>query len=219
MTLQSSHDTVSELLPWYANATLSPEESAVVEQHLESCIHCRQELRVLREMAATMSDDAENAPPVESSLAKTLSAIDALQREENRPPARFNLFRWLSSLWSGAVPPVRLVLAAQLGAILLLGVLLILSRQHEPSFTTLSGGSDPTARGARLTLIFSPNITEDTMRKLLLDTEATIVSGPSAQGVYVVELSGKPVNDPAVDAVIDTLRKKTDAVRFVEREP
>jgi hypothetical protein len=57
------------------------------------------------------------------------------------------------------------------------------------------------------------------MRKLLLDTEATIVSGPSAQGVYVVELSGKPVNDPAVDAVIDTLRKKTDAVRFVEREP
>ena len=42
------HQDIEELLPWYANGTLTPAERLTVEQHLEQCPACRLELEQCR---------------------------------------------------------------------------------------------------------------------------------------------------------------------------
>ena len=42
------HVQTSELLPWFVNGTLDPEEHTRVERHLADCISCKQELARLR---------------------------------------------------------------------------------------------------------------------------------------------------------------------------
>src|SRR5262249_52487844 len=42
--MSTEHERAGALLPWYVNATLSTQESALVEEHLRSCLACRQEV-------------------------------------------------------------------------------------------------------------------------------------------------------------------------------
>jgi hypothetical protein len=46
----ADHDSISMLIPWYANGTLSPEERDSVENHLERCSECRDLLEQARAM-------------------------------------------------------------------------------------------------------------------------------------------------------------------------
>lgn len=56
----TDRDAIAPLIPWYANGTLSPEESAEVEEHLASCDACRETLataRQFRRLAPGTSDE------------------------------------------------------------------------------------------------------------------------------------------------------------------
>jgi anti-sigma factor RsiW len=216
MTVQSSHEAVSALLPWYANSTLTAEESAVVKQHLESCAQCAEELQLFYAVGVVMTEAADNAPPVTASLAKTFSAIDDLEKRPQE--GRRGFAAWFDALWNPPAPLARLVFAGQLAAILLLGVLLMLPAPEQP-FNTLSGTGAGAVSGTRLTMMFSPGVTEEAMRRALLEVDARIVAGPSALGVYVVEVPIKPEQDSKIEAVIARLRLNAKTVRFVEREP
>jgi hypothetical protein len=112
----------------------------------------------------------------------------------------------------------RTLLAAQLALIVALAVAISLNRRADQTFTTASGGAGETA-GVRLTVMFAPTATEEAIRTALQNVDAGIVSGPSAAGVYVVQLRGRAEDDPAVDQAIQTLRSESPVVRFVEREP
>jgi hypothetical protein len=218
MTRESSHDTVYELLPWYANQTLPTEECALVEQHVARCTHCMQELQHLYDIGAAMKEADVAAPPVNASLERTLSAID--NWDTNRRPGIWHrLISWFHALWTPSIPMARVVFAAQLAIIFAFAALLIVPRLTEKSFNTLSGKGAAGNGGPLLNVIFEPNTTEQTIRQSLVDSGATIVSGPSALGVYVVELSGRKDNDPDVETQILKLRNKTGVVRFVERQP
>ena len=48
MSLPADHP--EELLPWYVNGTLSPEERQRVEAHLDQCPSCRGEVQALRSL-------------------------------------------------------------------------------------------------------------------------------------------------------------------------
>jgi hypothetical protein len=67
--------------------------------------------------------------------------------------------------------------------------------------------------------MFQPTVTEAGLREALLGVEGRVVSGPTALGVYVVQLPAEPADEAAVDAAIDALRGRTEVIRFVEREP
>ncbi|HEY7445405.1 MAG TPA: hypothetical protein VH701_23460 [Vicinamibacterales bacterium] len=88
----------------------------------------------------------------------------------------------------------------------------------ERPFTTLSGPPGATS-GVRLTVMFQPNVTEEAMRQTLLDIDGNVVSGPSALGVYVVQIPARPDDDRAIQTVLDKLRSNANIVRFAEREP
>jgi anti-sigma factor RsiW len=216
MSIESSHESVYQLLPWYANATLSPEEQTIVEEHLKTCGQCEGELHWLQEVSMAMADLAEEAPPVSTSFARTLAAIDDWEKSKS-PAPRNRLAAWFDAIWNPSVPLARIVFAAQLALILLLGVFWLVPRQRDQSYTTLSGSETPSG-GARLTVSFSPEATVEIMGQIIRDVGGTIVSGPSASGIYVVELPISPDKDAEVQSSIDKLRINKE-VRFVERQP
>jgi hypothetical protein len=215
MKAERSHGDLTELIPWYANGTLSAEERAMVEEHLKTCGACRQELQFLRNVNAAMTGLDEDVPAVEPSFAKVWTAIETSETRE--PAARWSLASWFRQIWNPSAPAVRLVFAAQLLIILLLGVYVWRARQVAPAFNTLSG-PEVTTGGARLTVSFAANTSVAQMNQILTAVGGQIVSGPSASGIYIVRLSLAETQDAQVQATIDELRTN-GAIRFVERQP
>ena len=210
------HSAVDQLLPWYANGTLEGEERARVERHLAECEVCRQEMAFLREMGDAASEIVAATPVVPDAFGKTLARID--EWEQTRQPslaARVRAF--VAGVFD--VPRVpRLGLVAQSALILLLGAGLVLSRLQGPTFTTLSGGNS-TSDAPRLTVVFEATATEQGIRQALGQVGGTLVSGPSAAGVYVVALPKAGDDARVVDAAIAALRENRSVIRFVELEP
>ena len=217
MNPESRHQAVNELLPWHATQALSLDERLMVEEHLKDCQQCREELAFLRKVGGATKEYATEIPPVPDMLPKTLAAID--KWEEARAPVRPGwLARLLDQFWNPPIPLARAVLAVQLALIIGLTSPLIFTRSVEPSFSTLSGVGVSTS-GARLTVIFRPDTTEEAMRRAVLDLNGSIVSGPSALGVYIVELPLEDSDTEEIDTAIEQLRNDSTVVDFVERQP
>jgi len=217
MTVDTRHDVVNELLPWHVSDALSTGERKMVEAHLESCKACQAELSLLHEVGAATRDQAADIPPVPDMLATALARIDEYETAEpsHRPGWWASLF---DRLWNPPAPVARTVFAVQFALVLLVGSLWLASGPADSPFTTLS---DPgrASDGARLTVIFRPGTTEETMRRTLLDLDADIVSGPSALGVYVVALPVAESETAAVDTAIEEFRANSSVIDFVERQP
>ena len=215
MKVEASHEPLSHLIPWYANGTLPAEERALVEEHLKTCAACQRELRLLRNVSVAMTELAEETPEVDSSFAKILAVVDS--SEGSQPSVRRPWASWFGILWNPTIPVARLVFAAQLVLIVGLSIYSFMPRQSVPGFHTLSGSEESTG-GARLTINFAPNAKIEQVNQLLATVGGRIVSGPSASGIYVIELPVRAEKDAEVQAVIDKLRIN-DAIRFVERQP
>ncbi len=105
---ESGHREIQELLPWWANGTLRPEESRLVEAHLERCATCRREALLLTEL-----DQALEAAPGEETVEPDRAddpATTAVVAHRPRPPRRSkrSILPWLG--WAAAA-----VLALALG--------------------------------------------------------------------------------------------------------
>ena len=50
------HQQVSQILPWYLNATLEEEERALVEEHLQGCTQCALEIAELQVLEAAVNE-------------------------------------------------------------------------------------------------------------------------------------------------------------------
>lgn len=67
---------LKELLPWYANGTLTEEERMKVEAHLARCARCRRELQEIRQIKGLVALSVEGVPePTEELLAQTVERI------------------------------------------------------------------------------------------------------------------------------------------------
>jgi hypothetical protein len=85
-------------------------------------------------------------------------------------------------------------------------------------YTTLS--NDAPVEGAALDIVFASSTTEDAMRSLLNDIDATIVGGPTELGRYTVRLERRNAGDAQVDADVDALLERLardPRVRFASR--
>ncbi|MCL6641987.1 MAG: zf-HC2 domain-containing protein [Candidatus Bipolaricaulota bacterium] len=72
MRLRCSQE-LRELLPWYANNTLTEEERAKVEAHLARCERCQQELRELRQIKELVVLSVKSVPePSEELFSRTV---------------------------------------------------------------------------------------------------------------------------------------------------
>jgi anti-sigma factor RsiW len=226
---ERAHRRVGELLPWYVNGTLSPDERQAVEGHLEVCTRCREEERACRAESAALREAGEVAPSAHPArFARLMARID--QGAPARAPFwdRFG-DRFRSGPGAGG-SPVRWALAAQLAVILVLAGLLLRDRGPrglregapvEPAavYRTLSEPAVPApalAPGtapARLRVLFAEDATERQIRQILLEVHGQIAAGPSSFGAYTVEV---PAGDEPPEIVLAHLRSRPE-VRFAER--
>ncbi len=201
-TSTATHRHCWKLLPWYVNGTLETVERIEVEEHLEDCPDCRQEIEALgelrRQVHASQTLAVTQAAAMESPTAASRGLRQVLDRiaddTNNRDANNRNANR---SFWPA--PPVRWVLAAQMAAILVLTLFLAWPSTPQPpstfptaaSYTTLS---DPRATTAdadrkRIRIVFSETATELELRHLLRSVGAEIIAGPSSVGAYTLQAS------------------------------
>ena len=216
MKVELTHDSISQLIPWYANNTLSREERAALEEHLKSCAACQSELDWLREVSGTVTELVEEAPDVNRALAKTMAAVEDWERSK-RPATRSRLASWFASIWNPSVPVARWVFAAQFVLIVALGIFSMVPRRSTPGFGTASG-PEQAAHRARLTVNFAPDTTVQQMMRTLSSVGGKIVEGPSASGIYFVELPIPAEKEAEVQSLIEKLRAD-NTILFVERQP
>ncbi|MGZ8190839.1 MAG: zf-HC2 domain-containing protein [Methylococcaceae bacterium] len=195
----AEHDFVLELLPWYANGTLSPDEKAQVDQHLPSCPDCRQQLTQYRQLNSTRPVDsgAQTWKPSPVQFAGILNRIDALENtaDSTASPVKIpSLFAKLPAFLKAIPSPVYWFMTMETVALAAL-VLLVVARApqqqtQEQLFQTLSNERPAvTANLPRLSIVFAEDITEREIRTLLQAQQGQLVQGPSMLGVYTVQLA------------------------------
>lgn len=201
------HDQATELLPWLVNDTLDPQERDAVHQHATSCVICRREIARLQALQAAIvsmeGQDAVEAPDMRRINAR----IDALADRENFVNvALTRLHEWFGNPW-------RLAFTLQTALLVALGAVWLAPRNPEPEFRTLTEPQSLPA-GYYLRVVFNPTLDSAHMSSLLNGTRLTIVSGPSARGVYTLRFADGTAASDRV-AVVSALQGQP-GVLFVQ---
>jgi anti-sigma factor RsiW len=198
------------LLPWYCNGKLARDERERVERHLAACAGCRSDLALWRGVAAEAGEELATPVPHPAQLQRLLERARAGEAVEStaasaRPPADAARRERLPRRW-------RLVVLGQAAAVaVLVGWTAFGGRTPAPApYRTLAA---PVAERAawRLRAVFAESTSERQLRELLVPLGARLVDGPSALGVYTLELPA--TLDPATTVAV--LRTRPE-IRFAE---
>lgn len=220
-------ETWSEKLFWYVNETLEAGETSLVEAHLAECPECREEVAELRLIKEAVHERASQAPePSEAVYHRIMERIEAYESSSVRPSRIIQKLKsWLPSpelLWQPALRPVAVVagLLILVQAVAIAGLLTFGGPpQAGPGYKTAAVPPLAEAQGPLAKIIFKPDATEQSIRGLLRDADASIVSGPSALGVYTIALPSSLKDEAAVEGAVGRLRARDDVVQFAERLP
>jgi hypothetical protein len=217
------HQEIVELLPWYANASLSEDERRMVETHVAGCKECAQELTSLAAVRKAVVALADETPvPSPHLLNRALAEIEDYERGRAQKPIR----RWreqIAEFWTGLWPsaPVfaRVAMAAQLALVLALGTVAVYQYEHpQIEYRTSAGPSGP-GTGAKISVTFDENASEREIRQVIEEIHGTIVEGPTAQGSYTVQLPIPPEQTAEMEKDLQALRQHPRVVRFaVEKQ-
>lgn len=183
------HRDVWELLPWYVNQTLEPAERERVEAHLATCITCRSEVVLLRQLERHVRDTDVLDDAVTRSLSAVRGRIAAAPRGD-APGLRHRLAA-AGALWRRSPGAMKAVVATQTAVIVAgLGVLgtLPAASDRAPTFQTLSSDRSAAAPG-QLRVKVAEGVGESQLRALLVAQSLRIVDGPSPTGVYTLAVA------------------------------
>ncbi len=224
--LRQALERAESLLPWAANGTLSAADQTWLDGWLastergypEQVAPLRAELAWLRHTAQDVRSNV-HLPDSEQGLDTLLRRIAsdkaaARQMPESRRPTQ------PTGLWGRALAWVNghgLQLAGACAVLVIAqGTTLALLAPTGTEWGLLGG--EPVVPGVRGTVLlqatFNPQATEASLRQVLREAHAEIVSGPSALGVYLLR-----VKADEAEAAIALLRTKVGVVDSVSKAP
>jgi len=175
----SLHEQAQQLLPWYVNGTLEPDDRAMVEAHLAECVECRADLaaeQVLARDVAALPLDVEHAW---SMLSERIDAEGPPRRLAEPVPF---LRRKVAMGWALGGP-----LAA--AAAVAFAVMVVPGAPSPAGETYRALGSAPTAQPGNALVMFRPDARDVDLRSALTKAGARVVDGPTATGAYVVRIA------------------------------
>lgn len=174
------HDPAEALLPWYVTGQLGDDDRARVEDHLQSCVECQQQLFVERRL---IDEFRSMAPNVENGWARLRSQLE--RPAPSQPP---KLVQAIADVWNALVrPPLMGFVAAQAVFLMLgAGLLLSLNRPVAPAYHAL--GSAPAPAAANVIVLFRPSATEAEIRAALRVSDASLVGGPTDADAYLLHV-------------------------------
>ena len=201
------HQKVQALLPWYVCANLGAEERVRVEAHIAECPRCQAELAWERKLqAAHVDTDAPGDVDRDFALLRERIAGDAAPRRRGSLVAR------LMQDWRAGPAWMRWTVAGQCVVVAALSGLLLVPFSAEHRYRALGGpaAAPGAAGGGNLIVRFRPEATERDMRRVLRDSEARLVYGPTTTDAYLLAV---PAGHEA--AAVARLRRAS-AVLLVE---
>jgi len=177
-----THDAAIELLPWLINGSLDDEEREAVAGHAASCVICRRELdelEVLQQSVETLASRTETPVP---DMRRINARIDAQLQRESRGHALVAAWREFSS------NRLRLAFAVQTAALIIVVGVVLLPREPEPLFTTLTS-SEAMPAGHYLRVVFDPTVAESDVADMLRTNRLSVAAGPSDRGVFTLRFA------------------------------
>ncbi|OGF57385.1 MAG: hypothetical protein A2Z21_05970 [Candidatus Fraserbacteria bacterium RBG_16_55_9] len=134
------HREFLELLPWYLNKTLEPEERARVEDHLRKCSTCQRELGELTGLrqAVTIEEPQLSGALVQGAMRRIRARRDPETRES------------ISGWWRGFLRP-RLALSLSALAVVFLGLGVFVGFQFGVNRAAIGGAPAPGFQSAHTT--------------------------------------------------------------------
>lgn len=211
-----------DLLPWFVAGSLSADESRAVRAFIDSGEITALELEELALFAETVNEQQLDEPAYNSAvLSNAISQLDATPQADESEPLLVMEPQVASSWWRvltdrlqwALTPPVaKVALAAQFLLVVAMGAVLLVNPAQVddlPGFETVAGAE--LVSTADLNLVLNPAITVAELQTLLRSVDAQIVSGPSALGMYGIDVQ----QDADIDAVQKTLTGHP-AITFVQ---
>lgn len=177
-----THEMAAELLPWFVNESLDPEERDAVAEHASSCVMCRRELDELQVLHKSVAAIGAAADLPEPDMRRINARIDAQLRSEQRENALAAAWRKFSS------NRLRLAFAVQTAALIVIVGVLLLPREPDPVFATLTA-TEPLPTGHFVRVVFDPTVADDEVSGLLSATGLTVFSGPTDRGVLTLQFA------------------------------
>jgi anti-sigma factor RsiW len=207
---------IYELLPWYANGTLSPADTARVERALAAD-------PALRESLARVEEERDEAVLFNQSVpAPRAGGIDALMaRIEAEAPRRDRVAARETGIVArivglfGNLSPRMVAIGAIAAALIIIaegGALLgMLTRTDTGPGQYITASVEPPALGTQAVLLvsFVETASLDAVSKLLRAEGATIIDGPKAGGLFRISVPAE-----TAETVLADLKTHTDLVRF-----
>jgi hypothetical protein len=200
------HQKVQALLPWYVHASLDAEELAHVEAHLAECPRCQAELAWERKVQATCPNQDADAPGAVDHVDQEFAQLRQRIAGSKAPHRRYGLMARLKLRWYQAPAWTRLFMLGQcvLVATLSSGLLLV-SQAPDHRFRALGepAATSASAESGNLIVRFRPEATEQEMRRVLRDSKARLVNGPTTTDAYVLAVPDGPQGE-----AVNRLRKE-----------
>ena len=222
--MRSEHEAAFESLPWYVNGTLDGNELQRVERHLRSCVVCRGELTLQRELSERLAASEDFPLSAERGFQELKGRIEA--NDPSSDGGGFVRARWLDRFretWLDRPPVGYGGRFAQAAAILVLvglvatGVVFRLDGSDpEPAYRTLSDDAAPVADSRlHLHLVLVPDTPEIEIRALVASIGGEIGAGPSPLGVYTVATALPEDGSVTLESLLEKVRDR-DSVVFAE---
>jgi anti-sigma factor RsiW len=198
MSEAGRHRHIAELIPWYVNGTLEGRDRDAVTAHLSDCLTCREEVAQCQTLAAAVQVTGDSVwAPDPDRLGRLLASIERLEATDAQRAgwrARWRTgMEWIGDLFDRTPGIVRWGLAAQAALLVLVVGLALWPGAFSPRapYRTLAENG-PNGDGrigvALIHVVFADDITERDMRTLLGRVRGKIVDGPTAVGLYTVEV-------------------------------
>jgi hypothetical protein len=216
-----SEGEIDDLLPFFAIGRLSSADMRRVEKALESDPTLRTKLKlVLEEQAVTVKVNEEQGRPSSEATERFLAALEAEPRRSGAGLRRF-FFGWMARLprfpgprsftglgWLGGLAVI--TQAAVIGA-------LVSGPQGPPEHPGLQFPPE-VHEGCVVVAKLASDAKLSNLTAQLEASNATIIDGPRANGLYLVRLHLREGGSDC-DGLVSRLAGQKDLVQFVKRTP
>jgi hypothetical protein len=201
-------DQLREWIPLYLNNSLSEKERKEFEEALDQYPELKHEIKEFSEIKEIYKEIEKEIPPPSNILYQRVLKNIQPQIKLSLIPEKKGYVEqiWEFLKWVLGSPRVSWGIVAVQFAIILV---LVMTLPKWDRFETLT---PPAGEGVRINVIFDKGSTEQEIRRVLNEVGATIVEGPSFEGLYIIKVK----DDQDVDQTIEEL-KKSNVVQFAEK--
>ena len=189
-----SRDSIWELIPWYVNGSLPPEEADAVRRYSSGCPICAAEIESQRRLAESVAAEESLDISPSRNWEKLRAQIEADKRARTPQTPGGGLRRWFPGLNMG------FALAGTAAAALLVAVLVVQPSDH--GFETLTSGEKQGVQTIKFQT--APGVDREVLDRVLASQGLTLVAGPSESGVYAARAPAGANLEEAAKALMAT---------------